>query len=776
MNIELLLRKEYGLQESQAKNILALFESGATIPFMARYRKEATGNLDEIELRNIRERYDYYTELSARKETVLKTIESQGRLTDELKKQIERCLEKNALEDLYLPYKPKRKTRATTAREKGLEPLITALLALSDPGTDLAALAAPFVNAEKGVDSVEAALAGAADIFAEQVAETAAHRDIVRTTYFEKGAFSSKVRKEYEGKKTKFEMYYDFKAPVKGMASHTMLALRRAEKEEVVLFDIEANDEAIVAALTRDAVKIGTGPVQTFLAGAVKDGYERLMKASLTAEVRVDKKHEADREAIRVFETNLHELLLSPPAGQVTVLGLDPGFRTGCKLAAVGETGNFLEYDTLFPHEPRKDETGAAKTLLAFVRKHKPKYIVIGNGTASRETERFAKQALKALSEGNAPKVLLVSEAGASVYSASDCAIREFPDLDLTIRSAISIARRFQDPLSELVKIEPKSIGVGQYQHDVDQTLLKKKLDEVVESCVNYVGVDVNSASAELLTYVSGLNRLVAENIVKARDKKGPFKNRKALSDVPRLGDRAFEQCAGFLRIKGGDNPLDDSAVHPESYYIVEKMAEGLNLPVAALIRNSEALAKIDPAAFTDDKTGALTVKDILEELKKPGRDPRSQFAYAEFREDVSEISHLKEGMILEGCVTNVAAFGAFVDIGVHQDGLVHVSKMAQKYVKDPGEVVKVGQIVKVKVVGVDEALKRISLSMRLEEIPAKPAPGAGHAPHGQGERREPQGKPGQGKSAQPVKPQPKPAAFQKKPASIQDLIKKFQG
>ncbi|MFH0922013.1 MAG: Tex family protein [Fibrobacterota bacterium] len=767
MTLPILLKKEFSLQEFQVNNILALFESGATIPFMARYRKEATNSLDEIELRNIRERYDYYNELFARRETVLKTIEAQGKLTEELKKKIETCLEKNALEDIYLPYKPKKKTRATKARESGLEPLCTSILSLTDANADLAALAAPFISTEKGVPDAEAALSGAADIFAEQVAETAAHRDFVRTTYVEKGAFVSHVRKAYEGKKTKFEMYYDFKAPVKGMASHTVLALRRAEKEEVILFDIEADDDAIVSRLTRDAVSVGPGPVQAFLAGAVKDGYERLMKASLTAEVRIDKKHEADREAIRVFETNLRELLLSPPAGQVAVLGLDPGFRSGCKLAAISETGKFLEYATIFPHEPQKDEAGAAKTLLKFTRAHHPKYITIGNGTASRESERFAKLALKALPGETSPKVLLVSESGASVYSASECAIREFPDLDLTIRSAVSIARRFQDPLSELVKIEPKSIGVGQYQHDVDQTLLKKKLDEVVESCVNYVGVDVNCASAELLTYVSGLNRAVAENIVKHRDKNGPFRDRNALSDVPRLGDKAFEQCAGFLRIKGGGNPLDDSAVHPESYYIVEKMAKNLGLPVAALIRNSEVLDKIDAKAFTDEKTGVVTVKDIVEELKKPGRDPRSQFAYAEFREDVSEISHLKEGMVLEGCVTNVAAFGAFVDIGVHQDGLVHVSKMAERYVKDPNEVVKVGQIVKVKVVGVDEALKRISLSMRLNEAPAKPAPQENPG-RGRDDRKGPApAKPG---------PQPRPAVPQKKPASIHDLIKKFQG
>ncbi len=759
------IEKEFKLDNAQSSNLVEFFTSGATIPFIARYRKEMTGGLDEIELRAIKERYDYINEINERKETILKTIESQGKLTEELKKSIEDCLEKAKLEDIYLPFKPKRKTRATAAREKGLEPLTIFITSLTDPNADLLSEAAKYIDKEKGVATAEEALAGASDIFAEEIAEKAELRDFVRTKYFEKGIFVSKVRKEFEGKKTKFEMYYDYNVPVKSIPSHNLLAIRRAEKEDVITYEIQSDDDAILSHLNNNAIKIQKGAVHDFLSSAVKDGYERLMKLSLSADVRVEKKLEADVDAIKAFEINLRELLLSPPAGQVKILAVDPGFRTGCKVAVLSETGNFLGYDVIFPHEPQKDEAGAFVKLAKLIKSHDPAYIVIGNGTASRETERFVRSTVAKIPSSTKPGVVIVSEAGASVYSASDCAIREFSDLDLTLRSGISIGRRFQDPLSELIKIDPNAIGVGQYQHDVDQTLLKKKLEEVTESCVNFVGVDLNSASMELLSYVAGLNKNIADNIVKYRNTKGLFKQRKDLLNVPRLGEKAFEQCAGFLRIKNGPDPFDDSAVHPESYYAVNKIAESLNVPVKSLIANNELLSKIDPEKFADEKTGSITIRDIIEELKKPGRDPRAQFKYAEFRDDITEISHLKEGMVLEGSVTNVANFGAFVDIGVHQDGLVHVSKLADRYVKDPFSVVKVGQIVKVKVVSVDEALKRISLSMRSDDlIPGITKPEGQSKDHDKKKQDNIKGKPAQ-------KPQPP-----KKSASIQDLIHKFQG
>jgi len=766
------LEKEFHLREDQVVNVLSLFESGATIPFIARYRKEMTGTLDEIVLRNLKDRLDYLKEIEERKVTVLKTIESQGKLTDELKSTIEACLEKAKLEDLYLPFKPKRKTRATTARDKGLEPLYLWIVGQKDPGAVLAEEAAKYISEEKGVKSAQDALSGAADIFAEQIAETAEYREFVRSRFLETGFFVSKVRKEHEGKKTKFEMYYDYRSRIKDIPSHNMLAIRRGEKEEILNYEIETDEVAIVNHITEKAITIPEGPVRDFLAGAVKDGFERLMKLSLSAEVRVTKKEDADLEAIKNFEVNLRELLLTPPAGQVRVLALDPGFRTGCKLVALDETGKFLYKDVIFPHEPQKDEVRAAETLLRMIQKYTPDYIVIGNGTASRESERFIKEAFKKLALEKKPGVLLVSEAGASVYSASEVAGKEFPDLDLTLRSAISIGRRFQDPLSELVKIEPRSIGVGQYQHDVDQTLLKKKLDEVTESCVNFVGVELNTASAELLSYVSGLNKTIAENIVKHRNKNGVFRSRQELLAVARLGEKAFEQCAGFLRIRGAENPLDNSAVHPESYYVVQSIADSLNIAVTGLIGNMEVLNKLKPVAYANEKTGEVTIKDIIDELKKPGRDPRKQFSYASFREDVSEISHLKEGMILEGVITNVANFGAFVDIGVHQDGLVHVSKLADRFIKDPHEAAKVGQIVKVKVVGVDEALKRISLSMRTEDL-GQGGPVEKGAPAAPRPASKPSTPPSRGMDPKKAAPS---QAQAKKGATLADLIKKFQG
>ncbi len=750
------LRKEFSLKDEQLANVLNLFVEGATIPFIARYRKELTGSLDEIILRSLRERFDYLTELEERKETVIKTINDLGKLTAELKKEIDDCIEKTRLEDLYLPYKPKRKTRATTARERGLEPLYEWIVSQTNPAADEKSEAAKYINEELLVKGVDDALQGAADIFAEQVAETAEYRDFVRSTYLTKGLFRSKVRKDYEGKKSKYEMYYDYSSPVREIPSHNMLALRRAEKEEVVSFEISADDDTIVSYITAKSISIGEGSIRKLLSGSVKDGYERLMKLSISAEVRLEKKRVADLDAISTFEKNLRELLLAPPAGLKRVLAVDPGFRTGCKIVALDESGKMLNKVTVFPNEPQKETEKASNLLRQFIENYKAEFIVIGNGTASRETELFCKQAVSSLKQP--PHILLVSEAGASIYSASDVAIREFPDLDLTIRSAISIGRRFQDPLSELVKIDAKSIGVGQYQHDVDQTLLKKKLEEVTESCVNFVGVELNNASAELLSFVAGLNRSIAENVVKHRDKNGFFKSRKELLSVPRLGAKAFEQCAPFLRIRGAENPLDNSAVHPESYHIVQKMADKLGLSIAELLNKTDRLKELDKADFCDEKSGIETITDIIEELKKPGRDPREKFTYAKFTDGITEISHLKEGMILEGVVTNVANFGAFVDIGVHQDGLVHVSKMADRFITDPHSVVKVGQVVKVKVVSVDEDLKRISLTMRPDDFSDKKV-----------DSRE----------IRPVKQQQKVRIAPPSPPkghTLADLIKKFHG
>ena len=716
MNIKQILGKDFNLRAEQVDNVINLLENDATIPFIARYRKDATGGIDEIVLREIRDRYDYLKELETRKVTVLQTIEGLGKLTEELKEKIDTCLEKTVLEDLYLPYKPKKRSRAVAAMEKGLGPLLDWIVVQTNPLVNIEDEAAKYVDAEKGVNDCREALMGAADIFAECVAEKAENRVSVRSAFLENGVFVSKAKKAFLEKKTKFSMYYDYRSSVNKISSHNMLALRRGAKEGIIGFEIEADDESLINELSRREVKIAEGAVSGFLKDAVKDSYERLIKPSISTEVRLVKKQEADQEAILIFGKNLQKLLLSSPAGQVSLVAVDPGFRTGCKVAVLDTTGQFLEYQAIFPHERNKRGEDAKKTLLYFIEKYSPQFIVIGNGTASRETERFIKQdVVDGLDEKKRPVVLIVSEAGASVYSASQSAINEFPELDITVRGAISIGRRLMDPLAELVKIEPKSIGVGQYQHDVDQKFLKNKLGEIVESCVNYVGVDLNSASVELLSYVSGIRPKIAENIVLRRNEKGPFLKRDNLLDVAGLGEKTFLQSAGFLRIKGMENLLDDSAVHPESYYVVKKIAEKFNTPLEDLIGNAALLEKIEPADLIDEQTGVSTVMDILEELKKPGRDPRSTFTYATFREDVNSIEDLSVGMTLQGVATNVTNFGAFVDIGVHQDGLVHISQLADRFVKDPTDVVNVGDTVNVKIIDIDVELKRIALSMRVK-------------------------------------------------------------
>lgn len=717
LDITQVLAQELSLKTFQIENTLKLFSEGATIPFIARYRKELTNSLDEIQLRDIAERFTYLQEIEARKLSILETIEKQGKLTEELKKKIESCLQKNELEDLYLPYKPKRRTRATIAREKGLEPLAELIKSLNIPNAkplDLTAEAVKYISAEKAVNSSEEALKGASDILAEEVSEKAELRAYLRDYLMNSGVFVSGIKEDYPEGETKFEMYRNYQIKVKDIAPHNMLALLRGETEGVLDIDLAFDENFVLNYLESREIRTKITVVREFYQKMLKDAFNRLMKTSLITEVRSHRKGYADIESIKTFESNLRELLLSPPAGMKPCLAIDPGFRTGCKVAILSETGKFLEYQAIFPHTGESQRKQAAITIKKLIDKYEIKLIAIGNGTASRETDEFIAEVYQNIE--SKPIKVIVNESGASIYSASDVAISEFPDLDITVRGAISIGRRLQDPLAELVKIDPKSIGVGQYQHDVDQKLLKKKLDETIESCVNYVGVDLNTASKELLTFVSGMSPTVAKNVVTYRNENGAFKNRRQLLKVPKLGPKAFEQAAGFLRIRGGDNPLDNTAVHPESYRVVEAIAKDLNLSLDKIAQQGEKFKSINLKKYVTETIGEPTLRDIIAELEKPGRDPRSEFKYATFKEGIKEISDLKIGMELEGIITNVANFGAFVDIGVHQDGLVHISQLADRFVEDPKQIVKVGQVVKVRVLEVNEKLKRISLSMRSPE------------------------------------------------------------
>jgi uncharacterized protein len=702
--------EETGLKPFQVESTVELLREGATVPFIARYRKERTGELDEVRIREIEERFTYFGELEQRKISILASVEEQGKLTPELRARIEATRQKTELEDLYLPYKPKRRTKATIARERGLEALadLVALQALTAGTPEGAAL--PFVDPAKDVPDAAAALEGAGHILAERLADDADARAMVRRLTWEGGIFCARVAKEKKDAVTKFEMYYDYQEPLKNVPSHRMLAMRRGEKEEVLFLSVQAPTEEVLAGLKARLVK-GDSIFRGMLEGVAEDAYKRLIAPSIEVELRLEAKGRADEEAIRVFAQNLRNLLLAAPAGSSRVLGIDPGLRTGSKLAAVDATGRFLEHVTIYPHTGAARVEPARRELLRLIDAHGVEMIAVGNGTAGREMELFVKETLA--QAGKRLPVVAVSEAGASVYSASEIARAEFPDLDLTVRGAISIARRLQDPLAELVKIDPKSIGVGQYQHDVNQTALKKALDGVVESCVNFVGVDLNTASWALLSYVSGIGESLARAIVGHRDEQGPFAARKALLKVPRFGAKAFEQSAGFLRIRNGANPLDATAVHPERYRLVETMAADLGVSVAELATRPALVDAIDLTRYATDLVGLPTLRDIAAELKKPGRDPREEFRAAAFRDDVKGIGDLKEGMVLQGVVTNVVAFGAFVDIGVHQDGLVHVSHLANRFVKDPNDAVKVGEIVNVKVLAVDIQRKRIALSIK---------------------------------------------------------------
>ena len=714
LNLAQVLAEELSLSIGSIRNALDLLAEGATIPFVARYRKERTNGMDETQLRQLSERHAYLTELVERKATILAAIAQQGKLTDDLKSQIAGCTQKTELEDLYLPYRPKRRTRATIAREKGLQPLADWIKQLNHPQAapqSLKDAAAKYVNPDQGVPTAADALKGAADILVESVAEQAGLRAQLRQYFLETGVFKSRLKPKYAQGTTKYEMYREFQAPVRRIAPHNLLALYRGEAEGVLTVELKIDPDQVLANLEAAEIRSRVPAVRKFYQALLKDAFNRLLKPSLKTEVRSECKAKADLESIHTFATNVRELLLAAPAGMKPTLAIDPGFRTGCKVVVLDLTGQFLDYQAIFPHQSAHQRTQAEQTLKRLLETFGIELIAIGNGTAGRETDAFVGAVLKTW--GRSIIKVMVNESGASIYSASEVAIAEFPNLDVTVRGAISIGRRLQDPLAELVKIDPKSIGVGQYQHDVDQKRLQQKLNETVESCVNYVGVDLNTASQQLLTYVSGITPAIAMNIVAYRNQNGTFRNRRQLLKVPKLGPKAFEQAAGFLRIRTGDQPLDNTAVHPESYDIVKAMATDLKVPLSQITQIPQQVKSVDLHRYVTETTGILTLKDILAELEKPGRDPRAEFKTVTFKEGVNEIADLEAGMELEGMITNVTNFGAFVDIGVHQDGLVHVSQLADRFVRDPKEIVKVGQVVRVRVLEVNPKLKRVGLSMR---------------------------------------------------------------
>lgn len=701
-----IIAKKLNLNGRYVENTLQLLEEGCTIPFISRYRKERTGNMDEVQIAAISEANDKLKDIDKRKETVVKTITEQGKMTDELQRRIEDCWDANELEDIYMPFKPKRRTKAQMARELGLEPLSVILMMQRESSPETAAKR--FVK--EGVKDVAAAIKGAQDIIAETVSEDERSRQQVRSAFRREAIISSKVVKAKADTEeaAKFSDYFDFSEPLKRCSSHRLLAMRRGENEGILRISISADDEGCIDRVKRFFVR-GYGKCSSLVGEAVEDSYKRLLKPAIETEFANLSKEKADEEAINVFTENLRQLLLSAPLGQKRVMGVDPGFRTGCKVVCLDEQGNLLHHEAIFPHPPVNKPQQAAQQVEKMVERFNIEAIAIGNGTASRETTAF----IKSLHFNHDVKQFVVSEDGASVYSASKTAREEFPDEDVTVRGAVSIGRRLMDPLAELVKIDPKSIGVGQYQHDVDQTKLKKSLDLTVESCVNTVGVNLNTASQHLLTYVSGLGPTLAKNIVEYRKENGAFTSRAQLKKVSRLGPSAFEQCAGFLRIPGAKNPLDNSAVHPESYKIVEQMAKDCHCTVSDLIKDKKKRESIDIKRYITDTIGIPTLTDIIKELEKPGRDPREQIEAFEFDKNVTTVDDLMEGMILPGIVSNITNFGAFVDVGVHQDGLVHISQLADRYVSDPTQVVKLHQHVKVRVVEVDRKRNRISLSMK---------------------------------------------------------------
>lgn len=707
------LAKELGIQEIQVQSTVELLDKDATVPFISRYRKEVTGSLDEVQITAIRDRISQLRELDKRRSAILKSIDEQGKLTDGLKTKIEQVKSMSELDDMYLPYKPKRKTKASIAREQGLEPLAAKIL--NQNVGDVEVRAMPYINDEKGVESVEEALQGSRDIIAEKISEDPEIRKSLRILFMKEGVVSSKVFKKKENEAAKFRDYFDWDEPIAKIPSHRLLAMRRGEAEGFLSLDIKPDEADAISIIEKAYIKGSTESSDQVLI-AIKDAYKRLLKPSMETEVRVQSKLVADEKAIHVFAENLHQLLLSAPLGQKPVLAIDPGFRTGCKVVCLDAQGQLIDHDTIYPNVPQKQTSAAGELIKSYCEKYHIKAIAIGNGTASRETETFVN------SLGLPPSIItvMVSESGASIYSASEVARKEFPDKDVTVRGSVSIGRRLMDPLAELVKLDPKSIGVGQYQHDVDQSLLKKGLDDVVMSCVNSVGVELNTASGELLSFVSGVGPQLAKNIIDYRNENGAFTSRSALKKVARFGDKAYEQAAGFLRVRESKNPLDRSAVHPEAYLVVKKMASDQACSVEELMNNSSKLQSINLEHYKTDTIGLPTLKDILDELKKPGLDPRESFEAFSFAEGVDTVSDLKVGMTLPGIVTNITNFGAFVDVGVHQDGLVHVSQMADKFVSNPADIVSVQQKVQVTVIEVDLERKRIGLSMKADPFEKK--------------------------------------------------------
>lgn len=708
---------ELGVRPNQVKATVDLLDEGATVPFISRYRKERTGDLDEVQIMNIRDRITQLRELDKRREAILKSIEDQGKMTDELKSRINMAETMSELEDIYLPYKPRRRTKATIAREAGLEPLAQ-LIFDQLPSIDPQAEAVAFVDVEKGVETTDQALQGARDIMAEWINENADARASLRKLFMDEAIITSKLISGKEEEGQKYKDYFDWQESFRNIPSHRLLALRRGEKEMILSVDISPEEGTALFSLNNLFV-LDSGPSSEEVEKAARDSYKRLLKPSLETEARMQSKILADEEAIRVFTNNLRELLLSSPLGEKKILAVDPGFRTGCKVVYLNKQGKLIENTTIYPNPPQNDTRNADKIIKALYEKYEFEAVAIGNGTAGRETERY----FKAMGLPSKVAIVQVNESGASIYSASDVAREEFPDYDLTVRGAVSIGRRLMDPLAELVKIDPKSIGVGQYQHDVDQNQLKLSLDDTVVSCVNAVGVDLNTASGPLLSYVSGLGPQLAKNIVSYREENGPFKDRKALKKVPRLGEKAFEQSAGFLRIIGAKNPLDASAVHPERYELVEQMAADLGVSVKDLMTDANLRKRIKLENYITEDVGLLTLKDIIAELEKPGRDPRQNFEAFQFDDAINSPEDLRIGMVLPGIITNITNFGVFVDVGVHQDGLVHISQLSDRFVKDPMEIVKVNQKVKVTVMEVDLKRKRIALSMKSDPYGKKEAP-----------------------------------------------------
>ena len=735
-----ILAQELSIPAAGIAAVCGLLDDGGTVPFIARYRKEATGGLDEVQILAIKERRAYLEELEQRRQAILTGIDEQGKLTDALRERILACTTKSALEDLYLPYKRKRRTRATIARERGLEPLAARILE-QPPTGDLVREAAELVDPARGVDDVDDALDGARDIVAETVAENADIRGMVRRVLAREGMLCARVHPGRKGERTKFEQYYDFQEKAAEIPSHRYLALRRGEREKVLRVGLEGDARAMVASIERQMGLNKASPFSDELRKAIDDAFNRLLSPSVENDIRAELKQRSDEAAVEVFANNLRNLLLAAPLGARRVVAIDPGLRTGCKCVAVDDTGKFLETVTVYLSQGGSRTAKAAEILTAFLERHQPFAVAVGNGTGGRETEAFVR---KLLAERGLEAILVVvSEAGASVYSASDLARKEFPDLDVTVRGAVSIGRRLQDPLAELVKIEPKAIGVGQYQHDVHQPLLQRKLDEVVESCVNQVGVELNTASAPLLARVAGIGPTLARNVVKHREEHGPFVSRAAVLKVPKLGPRTYEQAAGFLRVRRSEHPLDVSAVHPERYQLVERIASDLGVALADLVGSPALADRIDINRYVGAEVGEPTLRDIIDELRKPGRDPRSSFEPPRFKEGVETLEDLAQGMVLEGVVTNVTAFGAFVDVGVHQDGLVHISQLSDRFVKDPHDVVQVGDRLSVRVLEVDLERRRISLTARSDappgarrsdgERPERPRRGKGRGSAGRG-------------------------------------------